>query len=283
MGDWLEILKKNGWPVVPKELDSFEFNENRLVAAAQALALVSYPAPQDQKSGKAAQKYSEALVADMCRLSKAHGGLASLPNWVADLKPAVMRSRLRRGSVRLSYAFAALQTVFEAERLESEKEAASKGQRRTFSIRSSPDFGRLSIQIPIREQKGQFELVGSVPDIQRSSLRAAIIAHREAFGKGRGDAQEEYVNISNRYMRPIVPVFPLLMVVWESLLAKASEASERKLSAWDILMRQPEWADNLVHKVQERQGQAIWLMHKVGLHVCACSMLEVTRREKSNF
>ncbi len=203
------------------------------------------------------------------------GKLDRLPPWAGALKLETMRGRIPRGRGRLFYALAALQTINDAVDRVEERRANLAGERRTFSLRYSPVFAKVVISIPIQKSPGGCELIGSVPESRHSSPRASIIEHRQAFGKGGGDEQEEYVNIFNRHIRPMVPMLGLALVVWDAWMAKAREATERELGPADILMFQPEWAEKLPEKVRERQGTAIYLLHEIGQSACCCRMLEI--------
>src|SRR5262249_38925370 len=162
-------------------------------------------------------------------------------------------------------------------RIEGENERAKSGTKQTFSMTFSPDFSRMELTIPIGETSDgkHYPLVGAVPVEQRSSLRAAILRHRRAFGVGSGDENADYMNIRTRVLAPLFPLLSLAMVVQESFVAKAREAEERKLTRDEILLFQPEWAHNLSEKVYERQGQAIWFLRKLGRPICSCRMLQI--------
>jgi hypothetical protein len=271
------VLKEQGWPTRPANPRSFSVDDNPLCAAAQALALLAYPTQREQQPEGPAHKFCAALLADMFRLSRSIGKVQRMPTWVSDLRTETMRGRIGRGERRLSYRLAVMQVVFEAANRAEERRARLAGEKRTFALRFSPDFRQLVLDIPVRmtPDGSKYEMIGSVPETRQSSLRAAIIDHREAFGKGAGDPQVEYANIHHTYFRPTLPMFGLLLVVWEALMAKAREASERKLTPTEILMRQPEWAAELPRKVRERQGMALRLLHDIGVSSCSCWMLEI--------
>ena len=213
-----KVLRDQGWPTTPKNARVFSVEDNTVIAAAQALALLAYLVPKEQIYDGPAHKFSGAILADLFRSSTSLGQREALPTWVSAIKPEAMRGRMRRGLVRLSHTFAALQTILEAVSLAEDKRARLAGERQTFSIRSSSNFSSRVITIPIQDTPHGPLLAGAVPDVRASSLRSAIVAHREAFGKGYGDEQEEYVNIYNRHVRPVFHVLALAMVVWESLM-----------------------------------------------------------------
>lgn len=267
----------NNWPSKSVPPRTFEISENPLIAASQALALVAYPLEKEQVEGGPAHKLSMAYLSDMARYSKKIGDMAQLPPWGSAVKVSAMRSRILTGRVRLSKSYSMIQTIFEALERKSERKAIAAGERRTFSMRSSPDFSKMTISIPVEETSSPdtIRLIGAVPEVRNSSLRASIIFHRVAFGTGCGDEEQAYINILNRYIKPLLPTFSLLMVIWEALMSKAPQAHERKLLADEILLLQPEWAEGLAVKVQDRQGQAIWILREIGMPVCACRMLEI--------
>ncbi len=272
-----QILRAANWPSTPVSPRIFEIAENPLVAAAQAVSLVAYPLANEQKPNGPAFRFCGALLADLTRLAKTRKKIQKLPTWAAELKIGSMCSRIARGRSRLNHSFSALQTIHEALTRGEDNRAAKAGEIRTFTIRSSPDFSHMTLTMPIEPvaQEGAIRLVGSIPEETKSSLRAAIIYHRRAFGKGAGDEQGEYVNIRNRYVAPVFSVIALGMVVREELLSKAEAALKTGQDPIDLLLFEPEWATNLVAKVHERQGMAIWMLHRVGIRICACQMPEL--------
>jgi hypothetical protein len=165
----------------------------------------------------------------------------------------------------------------------SHRQAAQAGVGQALFISLSPDFSRMKIDMRVREVDNGLSFGGVVPEVSSASLRAAIISHREAFGKGRGDPQEEYVNIYNRQIRPVLPLFSLLLAVWQAYMSKAIEAHERKLGPLDILTLQPEWAERLDTSVQAHQGRAIWMLRNIRIPICSCRMLEIAQRQRANF
>ena len=272
-----ELLRRAHWPNKAVSPRTFEISENPLIAASQALALVAYPLEKDRKEGGPAHKLSMAFLSDMARYSKKLGDMTQLPSWAATVKVSAMRSRILAGRKRLSRAYSVLQIIYEALDREEEKKAAAAGERRTFSLRSSPDFGRMTISIPFENTStpGTIRLTGAVPEAPNTFLKTSIISHREAFRMGSGDEEQDYVNIQNRYVAPLRPLFPILMTIWDALMSKAQQAHERKLLADEILLLQPEWATGLPGKIYHRQGQAIWMLRKLGVPLCACRMLEI--------
>lgn len=274
-----KFLEKQSWPTEPAEEQRFPIQRNRLIDAAQALALLAYPEPGERHEGGPAHKFSMALLADCFRISRTDGYIEKLPRWAREMKPESMRNKIKQGRRRLAYRYAAIQTIFAAGDRVENKRAHKAAELRAFTFALSPDFSRLDVSIPYKHEQtlagSKYRLTGSIPSASQGSLRSAIIYHRPAFGKGAGIENSEYIQVLNRYVKPLFPILNLALVVWEASLSKAEEATRRHLHITDVMMLQPEWADGIDKKVRDNESYAIYMLRHLGIETCSCRMLKL--------
>ena len=274
-----ELLERQNWPTGPVEERCFPIQRNPLIDAAQALALLAYPEPDERHEGGPAHKFSMALLADCFRISKTEGYIEKLPRLAREMKPESMRNKIRQGRRRLAYRYAAIQAIFAAGDRVENKRAHKAAEVHTFTTALSPDFSQLTVSMPYKSEQTpagkKYRLTGSIPGATQGSLRSAIIYHRPAFGKGAGIENIEYIQILNRYVKPLFPILNLALVVWEASVSKAEEATRRRLHITDVMMFQPGWAEGIDKKVRDSESSAIYMLRHLGIASCSCRMLKL--------
>lgn len=274
-------LRRLGWIETPQSGHMIASSYNPLLNASRAIAVVAYPRPKDHISGGKAERYSIALLSRVARDSRKIGSLAGLPAWAKSMRSQSMESLLETGHRNLMRAITVRNLIISAHSMRIQLDQRIRGERLTFTTQFSPDLQQMKIEIPLENTINGYILSGRVPDTKLASLRAAILYHRPALSKFEGpptkldgrDSEADYQNAYTRYVRPALFVQHIVDVVWAEIIKNHEKVAERAITMDDLLMRRPEWAENIHIISNQGLWSAISKMRHLGVPSCWCAMV----------
>jgi hypothetical protein len=283
MSQFDEMLRRSGWNTRPEKEITIPSSSNPLVNAARAIAICAYPQKSQLNRDGKAHKYSDALLAYTARAAQWTGHVEHIPPWARKLKAEKMWTRLKTGHHNLMRSFVLRDLIASALIRKFQNDRAQEGERSTFTIKFSPDLTRATIDIPLKETKYGPILCGTIPEQEKSSLRAAIADHKVALEPYAGissriegpDDELFYQNTLNRLVRPTLQIAHILDIVWKAATEFREEAQQRRLPIDQILMRKATWAADIHAQTIKNEWIACSNMRELGIQSCSCKLIHL--------
>jgi hypothetical protein len=285
--------KSHNQPQQKKNKIELPLPRHLVARAAKIIAIAAYPVDSELREGGPAHKFSQAMLAWMFRAAKANGKIDRLPDCVAALKVQQMKNRFSAGIGRLHYRIVSYRTMLDALLIATEKDHLADGVIPGFTVRYSEDFDRVQIQfqphtesilpamwksargraMPQTEKATEFPT--GAPGSASSSLKAAVLRHRKAFKSGSRDPDLFYINVYNRYLKILFPVFPIISVLEEAMREVVMENQKRAKSPVQSLLLQPKWAEGAPEQIRKRIPSAIQFMRRLGIEMSSSRLIHL--------